>query len=78
MEESGCFQITTELFSWSHETVTTGITEIDDNFAAPAALVDSTIDNVADPDNSNLVPLSTTVTDDMIDFTQTNPFSEGY
>tara|TARA_B100000768_G_C11184384_1_gene334377 strand:+ start:126 stop:770 length:645 start_codon:yes stop_codon:yes gene_type:complete len=72
------FQITTELFSWSHETVNTGITEIDDNFTAPAALVDSTVDNVADPDNSDLVPLSTTVTDDVIDFTTGNPFSEGY
>jgi len=72
------FQVTTELFSWSHETVNTGITEIDNNFVAPAALVDESVDTVADPDNSNLIPLSTTVTDDVIDFTTGNPFSEGY
>jgi len=69
------FQLTSELFVYSHETINTGVSEIDDNFTN-TALVDDTVDNeVAD---DGLVPLSTTVTDSVIDFTQNNPFSEDY
>ena len=69
------FQIRAEKFVWSHETVSTGVTEIDNNFTA-TTLVDSTIDNAVADDG--LVPLSTTVTDGVIDFTTVNPFSEDY
>ena len=69
------FKLTSEKFVWSHETVTTGVTEIDNNFTA-TTLVDSTVDNAVADDG--LVPLSTTVTDAVIDFTTVNPFSEDY
>ena len=68
------FQIRAEKFVWSHETVNTGVAEIDNNFT-PTTLVDSTIDNA--PADDGLIPLSTT-TDGVIDFTQSNPFSEDY
>ena len=69
------FQLTSELFIYSHETINTGVSEIDDNFSN-AAIADDTVDNAVADDG--LVPLSTTVTDSVIDFTQNNPFSEDY
>lgn len=73
--KSQVFQIRAEKFVWSHETVNTGVVEIDNNFTA-TTLVDSTVDNAVADDG--LVPLSTTVTDGVIDFTTVNPFSEDY
>mgnify|MGYP000489179051 CR=1 FL=1 len=70
------FQLTTELFEYSHETVNTGIVEIDNNFS-DAQIADDTIDNQPDVD-TGLTPLSPAVTDGVIDFTTTNPFSEDY
>ena len=70
------YQLTSELFEYSHETINTGVVEIDNNFSA-AGLVDDTIDNQPDAD-TGLIPLSTTTTDGVIDFTVTNPFSEDY
>lgn len=70
------YQLTAELFEYSHETINTGVVEIDNNFSA-AELVDDTIDNQSDAD-TGLIPLSTTTTDGVIDFTVTNPFSEDY
>tara|TARA_Y100000389_G_C17441418_1_gene508799 strand:- start:1235 stop:1870 length:636 start_codon:yes stop_codon:yes gene_type:complete len=69
------FQLTSELFIYSHETINTGVSEIDDNFTNDA-IADDTVDNAVADDG--LVPLSTTVTDSVIDFTQNNPFSEDY
>ena len=69
------FQLTSELFVYSHETINTGVSEIDDNFTN-TAIADDTVDNAVADDG--LVPLSTTVTDSVIDFTQNNPFSEDY
>ena len=69
------FQLTSELFIYSHETINTGVSEIDDNFTN-TAIADDTVDNAVADDG--LVPLSTTVTDSVIDFTQNNPFSEDY
>jgi len=69
------FQLTSELFIYSHETINTGVSEIDDNFTN-TAIADNTVDNAVADDG--LVPLSTTVTDSVIDFTQNNPFSEDY
>ena len=70
------YQLTAELFEYSHETINTGVVEIDNNFSA-AGLVDDTIDNQPAAD-TGLIPLSTTTTDGVIDFTVTNPFSEDY
>ena len=69
------FQLTSELFIYSHETINTGVSEIDDNFTN-TSIADDTVDNAVADDG--LVPLSTTVTDSVIDFTQNNPFSEDY
>ena len=72
------YQITSELFSWSHETINTGVVELDNNFTTTnPAVSDPTVDNAPDPDGG-LVPLSPTTVDGVIDFTKTNPFSEDY
>jgi len=70
------FQLTTELFVYSHETINTGVAEIDDNFTNNS-ISDETVDNAPNV-STGIIPISQTVADTVIDFTQTNPFSEDY
>jgi hypothetical protein len=72
------YRITSELFVYSHENISTGVVALDDNFTISSAVAaDDSIDNIADSD-TGLVPLSTTPVDGVIDFTTVNPFSEDY
>ncbi len=72
------YKITSELFVYSHENISTGVVEIDNNFTISSSVAaDDSIDNVADSD-TGLVPLDTTTVDGVIDFTTGNPFSEEY
>jgi hypothetical protein len=72
------YRITSELFVYSQENISTGVVELDNNFTVSSSVAaDDTIDNIADSD-TGLVPLNTTTVDGVIDFTTTNPFSEDY